>query len=203
VEDDESKEEEGIMEDWAAAASALNLRPEVNFYASIALQHSALSDMLDPLDQGQGHAVLIPGTGIVDVPGTKLSWSTAEELDWEYKDWLQLRLNESYFNLLDRRVKEEDPHLRTARWHSAVLFNKYLPYNRDIIEYAPMRGILIDLFNLPLDEPDEGSGARRRYTRHKKHKRKCKKTRRKKKKQTRRKKKKKLRRKKNSRKGGT
>jgi len=192
VEDDESKEEEGIMEDWAAAASALNLRPHVNFYASIALQHSALSDMLDPLDQGQGHAVLIPGTGIVDVPGTKLSWSTAEELDWEYKDWLQLRLNESYFNLLDRRVKEEDPHLRTARWHSAVLFNKYLPYNRDIIEYAPMRGILIDLFNQSLD--GDGAGYRRRYTRHKKHKhrRKCKgkKTRRKKKRKTRRKKKK-------------
>jgi hypothetical protein len=194
-EDDESNESKGEdPEDWAVAAAKEGLLPRGRMSDSLALQHSALLDILDPLDKGQGHAVLIPGKGIVDVPGTKLSWSTAEGLGLEYNEWLQLRLNESYFDLIETRLAEDDPHLRTAQWHSAVLFRKYLPLHKDMIEYAPTRGTLIDLFNQPIDGPEEGMGYMRRYTRHKKHKhrRKCKskKTRRKKKRKTRRKKKK-------------
>jgi len=222
AEDDESKGED--LEDWVNAATALELIPKFSapdpgsegewtsrgLGETLALQHSLLSDILDPFENG-GRTVIIPGreeeeehaSNLVDVPGPELSWSDADARDLSREQWLQLRLNESYFNILDSRIKEADQHLRTARWQGEALFAKYRQDHEDIIEYAPFRGTLLSLFNLPLDELVEGSGARRRYTRHKKHKRKCKKTRRKKKKQTRRKKKKKLRRKKNSRKGGT
>jgi hypothetical protein len=180
AEDDESKGED--PEDWVSAATALELVPSFagGLGASIPLQHSALSDILDPFENG-GRTVIIPGreedehaSNFVDVPGPNLSWRVAKELELTYEEWLQLRLNESYFNLLDTRIKEEDQHLRTARWHSATLFAKYLEDHGAIIEYAPLRSTLISLFNLPLDE-EEGQGHRKRHhTRHKKHKRKCK-----------------------------
>ncbi len=189
AEDDESKGED--PEDWVSAASKLLLLPRFNggLDISIALQHSMLSDILDPFENG-GRTVIIPGrvedahaSNFVDVPGPNISWHVAEGLGLSYEEWLQLRLNESYFNLLDRRIKEEDPQLRTAPGQHAAIFDKYSPLHKDIIEYAPMRDILISLFDKSLDG-DDGAGYQRRRTRNKKHKRKGKgkKTRQKKKK---------------------
>ncbi len=175
IDEDDAGDDESKGEDWATDAAKEGLLPHGRLSDSLALQHSALSDILDPLGSGQGYAILVLGVGrddrLVIVPGTKLDWRTADGLGLGYNEWLQLRLNESYFDLLETRLAEDDPHLRTARWHSAVLFAKYLPLHRDIIEYPPTREKLIELFNQPLDRHVEGSGSRRRcYTRSKKHK---------------------------------